>query len=196
MGVRRGSSTSSTAFQDADDEGGRGLTHVADDGHRSSQVPALENPQFHRRKVLRLVDHDVAVGDKLGLVQFGTWLSAPDAAPSRSAAARTSPAYESRSMPSRIPDSASLTTGRGRRSGPRSTPGPRRSVLRRLWSTSRRRTLPNAVRYKSSSSSSLKNPCPAARSRAGAPRGRGAVPVPTVGGQIRSRTYLNCDVNE
>ena len=39
-----------------------GLGDVADDGHRAVERAAGEHAQLHRREVLRLVDHDVAVG--------------------------------------------------------------------------------------------------------------------------------------
>ncbi len=46
------------------------MTHVANDGHRAGQVTTLENAQLHGRQVLRFVDHDVAVGDELRLVEL------------------------------------------------------------------------------------------------------------------------------
>ena len=48
-----------------------GLGDVADDGHRAVERAAGEHPQLHRREVLGLVDHDVAVGADLVVLAVG-----------------------------------------------------------------------------------------------------------------------------
>ena len=85
------------------------------------EVAALQDPQFHRREVLGLVDDDVAVGDELGLVEFSGSgpgrCAAPREGPPRGRRRRTRRGRCRRGCRCRR---ASLS-GRGRRRGPSRT---------------------------------------------------------------------------
>ena len=177
-GARRGSSTSSTAFHDADEDAVVAWPMSPTMVIEPVRSRRLQDAQLHRREVLGLVDHDVAVGHELGLVELGACVGAWRWA-SRSAAARTSPCRRRGRCRRGRPIAAS--TGGADGGAVRAGRGPRRSARRRPSSTRCPRASRSAVGTAARApprSRALARRAQQCRARR---RGRAGAPGPTAG---------------